>query len=48
MIAQRRQAVLRRARVAEAVASGDLTVAADASDALLDYMEFITRAAVDW
>lgn len=42
------EAAERHARVAEAVANGDLSAAADASDALLDYVESITRAAVDW
>ena len=42
------EAAERHARVAEAVANGDLPAAADASDALLDYVESITRAAVDW
>ena len=36
------------ADIAIAVASGDGAAAADASDALLDYIESITRAAVDW
>ena len=36
------------ARVAEAVTNGDLTAAAEAGEAMLDYVEFITRAAVDW
>ena len=42
------EAAERHARVAEAVANGDLSAAADASDALLAYVESITRAAVDW
>jgi len=36
------------ADIAIAIASGDGAAAADASDALLDYIESITRAAVDW
>ena len=36
------------ADIANAIAAGDVTAAADASDALLDYIESITRAAVDW
>ena len=42
------EAAERHAQVAEAVANGDLSAAANASDALLDYVESITRAAVDW
>ncbi len=36
------------AHIAVAIASGDGPAAAAASDALLDYIESITRAAVDW
>ena len=36
------------ADIAVAIASGDGPAAAAASDALLDYIESITRAAVDW
>ena len=36
------------ADIAVAIAAGDGTTAAAASDALLDYIESITRAAVDW
>ena len=36
------------ADIALAIASGDGVAAAAASDALLDYIESITRAAVDW
>ena len=36
------------ADIANAIAAGDPTGAAVASDALLDYIESITRAAVDW
>ena len=36
------------ADIAIAIASGDGTAASAASDALLDYIESITRAAVDW
>jgi len=36
------------AQVAEAVADADQSAAASASDTLLDYVESITRAAVDW
>lgn len=36
------------ADIAVAIASGDGPAAAAASDALLDYIEWITRAAVDW
>ena len=36
------------ADIAMAIAAGDETEAAAASDALLDYIESITRAAVDW
>ena len=36
------------ADIAVAIAAGDATAAAAASDALLDYIESITRAAVDW
>ena len=36
------------ADIAMAIASGDGAAAAAASDALLDYIESITRAAVDW
>ena len=36
------------ADIARAVAAGDGTAAAAASDALLEYIESITRAAVDW
>lgn len=38
----------RHAVVADAVAAADADGAAKASDALLDYVEAITRAAVDW
>lgn len=38
----------RHAQVAEAVAHADSQSAGDASDALLDYIESITRGAVDW
>ncbi len=38
----------RHAAVAEAIATGDGDAAAAASDALLSYIESITRAAVDW
>ena len=36
------------ADIASAIAAGDGTAAAAASDALLEYIEAITRAAVDW
>ena len=36
------------ADIANAIAAGDETAAAMASDALLEYIESITRAAVDW
>jgi DNA-binding GntR family transcriptional regulator len=36
------------ARVADAIAAGDATAAATASDQLLDYIEEVTRVAVDW
>ena len=36
------------ADIADAAAAGDGTAAASASDALLEYIESITRAAVDW
>lgn len=36
------------ALVAEAIADGDEQIAASANDQLLDYIERITRAAVDW
>ena len=36
------------ADIANAIAAADATTAAAASDALLDYIETITRAAVDW
>lgn len=36
------------ADIANALAAADATAAAAASDALLDYIETITRAAVDW
>jgi len=36
------------ADIANAIAAGDETTAAAASDALLEYIEQITRAAVDW
>ena len=36
------------ADIANAIAKSDATAAAAASDALLDYIETITRAAVDW
>jgi len=38
----------RHAQVADAIASGDTQAAANASDELLDYIESITRAAMDW
>jgi DNA-binding GntR family transcriptional regulator len=38
----------RHAQVADAIAAGDAPAAARASDALLDYVESITRAAMDW
>jgi len=38
----------RHAAVADAIAGADADAAARASDALLDYVESITRAAVDW
>lgn len=38
----------RHAAVADAIAAGDLDAAARASDRLLDYIDTITRAAVDW
>ena len=36
------------ADIARAIVAGDGTAAAAASDALLEYIEAITRAAVDW
>jgi DNA-binding GntR family transcriptional regulator len=42
------EAAERHAQVAVAISKADLTAAAGASDALLDYVESITRAAVDW
>jgi len=41
-------AAQRHAAVAEAIAAGDAQAAARASDLLLDYIDTITRAAVDW
>lgn len=41
-------AVAHHARLAEAIAGGDAEAAAAASDLLIDYIESITRAAVDW
>lgn len=38
----------RHAVVAEAIAAGDDCAAATANDELLDYIESVTRAAVDW
>ncbi len=38
----------RHAQVADAIGAGDAQAAAAASDALLDYVESITRAAMDW
>ena len=40
--------VERHACLAEAIAEGDADAAAAASDALIDYVESVTRAAVDW
>lgn len=41
-------AAQRHAAVADAIAAGDAEAAARASDLLLDYIDTITRAAVDW
>jgi DNA-binding GntR family transcriptional regulator len=41
-------AAARHAAVADAIAAGDARAAARASDLLLDYIDTITRAAVDW
>jgi DNA-binding GntR family transcriptional regulator len=41
-------AAARHAAVADAIAAGDAQAAARASDLLLDYIDTITRAAVDW
>lgn len=38
----------RHAQVADAIAAGNAQAAAAASDALIDYVESITRAAMDW
>lgn len=38
----------RHAQVADAIAAGDAPAAARLSDVLLDYVESITRAAMDW
>ena len=43
-----RTGAARHAAVAKAIAAGDPDKAARASDRLLDYIEAITRRAIDW